>query len=369
MGVSGDVTIDRLQAATGIGSNLLSAHHPNSNTGNETAMSDFFVSAIGRAVGRSYYDQGNVTDGTSNPPAWDKNLSVPNGNSVSGVSTLPSGKSGSLDSNGTWTLDSSNFQQGQKFWVRVDMAVNDFAREQVVMDQLVVSSTLNCNILNRVDGTVNGNDVIDFEVEVNGYDNIAIDFEYNDGGYNSDAIHYYDSSAPSPDVIEFTTDTVETATPHLDRIDLEWDDTGTSGTRIACDGNTALDNIQGFGNSGNDKYGVKVTTTVSDPTNQNAEYWLWVYFNDSTASPPDTADNFYVQSGTPSPGDPIEGKIACTQFKTGFLSPNNSYNVYVYLTNDQAGSNIFQDEFVSFTPQTGTAGTVDQQFDPNGNKI
>jgi hypothetical protein len=368
MGVNGSNTVDRLKAATGIADDRVSAHHPN-GTGNETAMGDFFVTAIGRAVGRSYYDQGNVTDGSSNPPAWDKNLSIPNGNSVSGLSTLPSGKSGSLDSSGTWTLDSSNFQQGETFWVRVDMNGGDFARQQVVMKRLTVSQTLNCNILNRVDGTVNGNDVIDFEVEVDGYDSVAIDFQYNDGGYNSDAIHYYDSSESTPDLIEFTTSTVETATPHLDRIDLEWDDTGTSGTRVACDGSTALDNIQTNGTSGNDNYGVKVTTTVSDPTNQNAEYWLWVYFDDSTASPPDTADNFYVQSGKPSPGDPIEGKIACTQFKTGIIIPNNSYNVYVYLTTDQAGSNVFQDEFVSFTPQTGTAGSVDQQFDPSGNKI
>jgi hypothetical protein len=267
-----------------------------------------------------------------------------------------------LDASGTWTLDSSNFQQGEKFWIRVDMNTGDFARQQVVMKRLTVSQTLNCNILNRVDGTVNGNDVIDFEVEVDGYDNVAIDFEYTDGGYNSDAIHYNE-------LIEFTTSTVETASPYLERIDLEWDDTGTSGTRVACDGSTALDNILSNGTSGNDNYGVKVTTTVSDPTNQNAEYWLWVYFDDSTASPPDTADNFYVQSGKPSPGDPIEGKIACTQFKTGIIIPNNSYNVYVYLTTDQAGSNVFQDEFVSFTPQTGTAGSVDQQFDPSGNKI
>jgi len=365
MGVSGDVTIDRLQAATGIGSNLLSAHHPNSNTGNETAMSDFFVTAIGRAVGRSYYDQGNVTDGTSNPPAWDKNLSVPNGNSVNGFSTLPSGKSGSLDSSGTWTLDNENFQQGEKFWIRVDMNTGDFARQQVVMKRLTVSQTLNCNILNRVDGTVNGHDVIDFELQVDGYDNIAVDFEYTDGGYNSDAIHYNE-------LIEFTTSTVETATPHLQRIDLEWDDTGPStgedDSRLACDGSTSLDNLFGSGQAGNDTYGVKVTTTVSDPTNQNSEYWLWVYFDDSTASPPDSADNFYIQSGSPDPGDPIEGRIACTQFRRA-LAPNNSYNVYVYLTLDQAGSNVFQDTFVSFTPQTGQSGSVDQEFNPDGTKV
>jgi len=105
MGVSGDVTIDRLQAATGIGSNLLSAHHPNSNTGNETKFGDFLITDIG----------GNTSPSTVN--------GVSTGDQFSGSHMIPSkvlrggtskDASGSFNSNDYWEFANIQLQSGDK---------------------------------------------------------------------------------------------------------------------------------------------------------------------------------------------------------------------------------------------------------------
>jgi hypothetical protein len=49
MSVSSDITMTDLKAATGIGSYKLTAHHPNSSTGNQTAMSSFLTTEVGLA--------------------------------------------------------------------------------------------------------------------------------------------------------------------------------------------------------------------------------------------------------------------------------------------------------------------------------
>jgi hypothetical protein len=347
MGVSGSVSISSLKTATGIVSNDLFDHAP--GTPNKVKMSDFFTTAIGRDIDGDY-DNNTVTDGSGNVPAWDTNLSVPNGNTVTGVSAFGT-RDGSLNSSGTFKISTGdNLGPGQQFWVRVNFGGKDFAFQQIIPGSLTVTSTTNCDVKDRQQGNApNGNSVVDFKLEVTGYDTLAIDFEYNDGGYNSDAINYNTT-------LGFFTDDVKTPTPYLQRVDLTWASEQINSQYVACDGSTSLDQLAATA----DGYGVKVDVTISDPTNQNAEYWLWIYFDDSGKWPPDNSDHNGVGDG--GVGDPVEGKGACANTRTGAIIENNNYNMYVYITLDQSGSNVFADDFITFTPSKGNEGSTSKTF-------
>ena len=335
-------TLSNLKTATEIASNTLFDHAP--GTPNAVYYGDFVVNFIGRDINGDY-DTNTATDGGGDIPPWDTNLSVPNTN-VNGNDSLPSGYDGSLDSSGDFVLSSGTFEVGDIFWVRLDVDCGQYAVEQIVQDQVTINTT-RCTVLDTVRGVVSGEDVLDIKLEVDGYDAIALDATYTDGGYNQHAVGY---NTP----LNFNSTSVEADTPYLQSIQLVWDDTGPNGTGVACDGSTALDNLLGIGSASDDDYGIKVTTSVSDPTDQNSEYWLWVYFDDQNASPPDNSDHLG--------GQPVEGKTACANFPTQTILPDNSYNVYVYLTTDEAGNNIFADDFISFTPQTGQNGSTSKTF-------
>jgi len=65
--------------------------------------------------------------------------------------------------------------------------------------------------------------------------------------------------------------------------------------------------------------------------------------------------------------DPVEmvdpaDKTGCAS-TTESLLPANQYNIYVYITKDEAGNDIIDDEFISFTPQTGSAGSNTDTYD------
>ena len=354
MGVSGSVNISSLKTATGILSNDLFDHAP--GTPNSVKMSDFFTTSVGRDVNGDY-DNTNVTDGGGSPPAIDTNLSVPNGNTVTGVSAFGT-RDGSLNSSGTLKITTGDkLKQGNQFWVRVNFEGQSFAFQQIIPNSLTVASTSNCSVKDRQQGTApNGNSVVDFKIEVTGFDTLALDLIYNDGGYNSDAINYNTS-------LNFFTDEVETSTPYLQRIDLTYaSSTVSNGSFVACDGSTPLENLAATV----DGYGLKIDVTISDPTNVNSEYWLWIYFDDapSTDSPPDNSDHNGLGSG--GVGDPVEGKGACANTATGALIDGNSFDTYVWITTDQSGSNVFNSNRIprniSFTANKGTEGTETKTF-------
>jgi len=349
MGRQADNNMTNLKSATGVVSNSLSDQNP-SGTG-KTAYSDFLVLFVGRDIGASYYEQGTVTDGSGDVPPYDTNLSVPPTN-ANGTTALPT-YTGQLGTDGVFHLDNNTLSPGYKMWVRVDLAEGKYAAEQIVKDKLTVKSRLGCKVVDRIHGTVDGTEVVDLQVEVTGYDVIALTLSYEGDPYNDDAIHYNKD-------LSFSCDSVISASPYLERISVQWDDTGPNGTGVACDGSTALDNLFGFGTAGDDNYGLKVTTNVYDPTNVNDNYYLWVYFDDQNASPPDSPD------GIESVGDPVAGKIACTSFRSGILLPDNSYNVYVYITLDEAGNDIWESDFISFTPQTGEFGSNTKTLENTG---
>jgi hypothetical protein len=366
MGKNGQNTIDRLKAATGIADDRLSAHHPN-GAGNEASMGDFLVFRVGRQVGRSYYSTQSVTE-TSDIPGWDLNLSIPTGNSVTGVSALPSNFSqgGALDSNGDYKLNSSSktFEQGDKVWVRVDLSCNQYARQQIAVDQLTVTGISGAKVLQRASGTINGKNVVDFQLEITDFDTAIIKLEYNDGGYNDDAANYNRE-------LQFFTPDVETSTPYLESLTLAYDDTGASGNQTACDGSTPLDDLPvgiGSGTAGDGNFGLRVNPFVSDPKDKK-NFYLWVY-TDSNNSPPDTPRNLYIQSGKPADGDPIKltssgsgTKTACTQFiNGGTLDNGNDIPVYVYLTEDQAGNTTFTSATINYPSNFNTHGSKTKTF-------
>lgn len=364
MGKNGQNTMSRLKAATGIADDRLSAHHPN-GAGNEASMGDFLVFRVGRSTGRSFYSTQTVTE-SSDFPGWDLNLSIPTGNSVTGVSALPSNFSqgGALNSKGEYKLNSNSkkFQIGDKVWVRVDLVGNQFARQQIVADQLNIKSISGAKVLQRADGTVNGKDVVDFELEITDYDIAVIKLEYNDGGYNDDAANYNRE-------LEFFTDDVQTATPYLESLQLYYDDTGASGNQVACDGTTPLDDLPfpGSGTAGDGTFGLKVQPFVNDPKDKK-NIWLWAY-TDGSKSPPDTPANKYIQSGKPANGDPIqltsiggEQKSACTQFTLLTLDNGNDIPITVYLTEDQAGTTTFTSTTISYPSNHNTHGINTKNF-------
>lgn len=353
-------TLSNLKTATGIASNNLFDHAPGSPSA--VSFGDFLVQFIGRDIGSSAYEQGSVTDGSGDIPPWDTNLSIPDTN-VLGTSGLPTGKTGQLNSSGEFVLDGSDvFQQGDIIWVRVDADCGEYARQQIIVDQLTQNPT-GLNVLAVEQGTVNGQDVVDFKLEVDGFDAIALNSTFADGGYNQHAINYNTQ-------LNFNSTDVETATVYLELISAQWDDTGPNGTGVACDGSTALDNLFGTGTAGDDNYGIKVTVSVNDPTDKYGDVWAWVYFDDANASPPDSTDNIYTGSGGSVSGPVPADNVGCGHFRSGTLLPNNDYNIYVYVTENEDGSGeMIGDGYVTITPQTGEFGSVSKQYDENGNVI
>lgn len=339
--------ISNLKQATGILSNELFDHAP--GTPSSVRMSDFLTDAIGRDISGDY-DTNSVTDGSGGLEPWDKNISVPNGNALNGSSAF-GGNDGELNSNGTFKITQGDeLSIGRRFWVRVNWEGGDFAFEQIIPDKLSLTTADNCKVTNRLRGTApNGNRVIDFQVEVTGYDSLTLQLEYNDGGFNSHAINYNTK-------LQFFTDEVVTSTPYLQSITLRWASEQINSSYVACDGSTSLDQLA-LDSQG---YGVKVNTTVFDPTNQNGDYYLWTYFADSNASPPDAT--FHDGTGGGSFQSYSKGKGACQNGPTGPLLSGNSVTMYVFITLDSAGTNIFASETISFTPSSGTENTVSKTF-------
>jgi len=349
MGALADNNMSNLKTATGVVSNNLSDHNPSGS--GPTSYSDFLVTWVGRDIGASYYEQGSVTDGSGDIPPYDTNLSVPPTN-ANGTSALPT-YTGQLGTGGIFHLDNGEIEPGYRLWFRVDLAAGQYAAEQILKDKLTVKETSNCTVVDRIDGTANGREVIDFQVEVTGYDVIAVRLSYEGDPYNDDAIHYNKD-------LSFSCDSIKSSMPYLKRISVQWDDTGPSGSGgVTCDGDP-LDGISGIGTAGDDNYGIKITTEIYDPTNVNDNYYLWVYFDDANASPPDTGDGLHP------PGEPAPGKVACTHFRSGIVIPDNSYNVYVYITLDEAGNNVWESDYISFTPQTGQFGSNTKTFENTG---
>jgi len=343
-----NTNISKLQQATGILSSDLFDHAPGNP--NAVRMSDFLTDAIGRDISGDY-DTNSLTDGGGDlEPPWDTNLSVPNGEALNDRLAF-GGNDGELNSDGTFKITQGDeLSIGRRFWVRVNWTGGDFAFEQIIPDKLSLTTADNCKVTNRLRGTApNGNQVIDFQIEVTGYDFLLLQFEYDDGGYNSHAINYNTT-------LQFFTDEVKTSTPFLSSITLRWASEQINSSYVACDGSTSLDqlalNPQG--------YGVKVNTTVSDPTGQNSDYHLWTYLEDSSASPPDPT--FHDGTGGGSFQSYSKGKGACQNGPTGPQLSGNTFKMYVFITLDPAGTNIFESETISFTPSTGNEDTVTKTF-------
>jgi hypothetical protein len=355
MGINGQNTMSKLKEATNISDNRLSAHAPN-GPGVTTGFRDFWIMHVGRDIDRPYYT--NNTGSSSTTFGFDTRLSIPNATIDSQYPPLRTDLTGSLNSNYDYEVSGGRLQFDDRFIVRVDWGIfddYDYAFEQIAQENISIS-TVRCSVEKINHGiSSDGNPVTDIRciVEESGFVSVTVNFD--DGGFNNDCTHF------STDLLfGLTAESVVTDTVYIDRLTAYWDDTGsdTNSGFPACDGSTALDGLLGVGNAGDDNYGIRLNAIVNDPADQYGDLWLWVYFDDATKAPPDSPSGLNGPIQMSASGD----KTGCDNFRRSLL-PGSSYNIYAFITTDSSGSTIIDEEFISFTPQTGSAGSNTDTYD------